>query len=41
MDVIDLLVESNLYDMAFTLILKFWKGSALKRYVVLGSSKGN
>ncbi|KAK4339814.1 hypothetical protein RND71_041276 [Anisodus tanguticus] len=30
-DVIDLLVESNLYDMAFTVILKFWKGSALKR----------
>ncbi|XP_009775332.1 nuclear pore complex protein NUP160 isoform X2 [Nicotiana sylvestris] len=30
-DVIDLLVESNLHDMAFTVILKFWKGSALKR----------
>ncbi|XP_059313417.1 nuclear pore complex protein NUP160 [Lycium ferocissimum] len=30
-DVIDLLVESNLYDMAFTVILKFWKGSALNR----------
>ncbi|MCD9560935.1 hypothetical protein HAX54_019798 [Datura stramonium] len=30
-DVIDLLVESSLYDMAFTVILKFWKGSALKR----------
>ncbi|PIN25902.1 Nuclear pore complex, Nup160 component [Handroanthus impetiginosus] len=28
---IDLLVESNLYDMAFTVILKFWKGSGLKR----------
>nr|GMD42356.1 nuclear pore complex protein NUP160 isoform X1 [Ipomoea batatas] len=30
-DIVDLLVESNLYDMAFTVILKFWKGSALKR----------
>ncbi|KAK4378769.1 hypothetical protein RND71_000631 [Anisodus tanguticus] len=30
-DVINLLVESNLYDMAYTVILKFWKGSALKR----------
>lgn len=30
-DVIDLLVESSSYDMAFTVILKFWKGSALKR----------
>ncbi|CAN4110826.1 unnamed protein product [Withania somnifera] len=30
-DVIDLLVESSLYDMAFTVILKFWKGSTLKR----------
>ncbi|KAG8364004.1 hypothetical protein BUALT_Bualt19G0081200 [Buddleja alternifolia] len=28
---IDLLVESNSYDMAFTVILKFWKGSGLKR----------
>ncbi|CAA0833564.1 SUPPRESSOR OF AUXIN RESISTANCE1 [Striga hermonthica] len=30
-NLIDLLVESNSYDMAFTVILKFWKGSALKR----------
>ncbi|KAL2491059.1 SUPPRESSOR OF AUXIN RESISTANCE1 [Abeliophyllum distichum] len=30
-DLIDLLVESNLYDMAFTVILMFWKGSRLKR----------
>ncbi|CAN4108263.1 unnamed protein product [Withania somnifera] len=30
-DVIDLLVGSSLYDMAFTVVLKFWKGSALKR----------
>ncbi|CAH9085976.1 unnamed protein product [Cuscuta europaea] len=30
-DLVDLLVESNLYDMVFTVIIKFWKGSALKR----------
>ncbi|KAG6421147.1 hypothetical protein SASPL_117696 [Salvia splendens] len=30
-DLIDLLVESSSYDMAFTVILKFWKGSGLKR----------
>ena len=30
-DLIDLLVESNSYDMVFTVILKFWKGSGLKR----------
>ncbi|KAK4406816.1 Nuclear pore complex protein [Sesamum angolense] len=30
-DLIDLLVESNSYDMAFTVILKFWNGSGLKR----------
>lgn len=30
-DLIDLLVESNTYDMAFMVILKFWKGSGLKR----------
>lgn len=28
---VDLLVQSNFYDMAFTVLLKFWKGSALKR----------
>ncbi|XP_051132584.1 nuclear pore complex protein NUP160 [Andrographis paniculata] len=30
-ELIDQLVESNSYDMAFTVILKFWKGSGLKR----------
>ncbi|KAK6121287.1 hypothetical protein DH2020_044990 [Rehmannia glutinosa] len=30
-DLIDLLVETNSYDMAFTVILKFWTGSGLKR----------
>ncbi|XP_042002284.1 nuclear pore complex protein NUP160-like isoform X1 [Salvia splendens] len=30
-DLIDLLVESSSYDMVFTVILKFWKGSGLKR----------
>ncbi|XP_024008157.1 nuclear pore complex protein NUP160 [Eutrema salsugineum] len=30
-DLVDLLVQANLYDMAFTVVLKFWKGSALKR----------
>ncbi|KAL9141071.1 hypothetical protein ABFS82_14G078800 [Erythranthe guttata] len=30
-NLIDLLVESNSCDMAFTVILKFWKGSCLKR----------
>lgn len=30
-DLVDLLVETNLYDMAFTIVLKFWKGSGLKR----------
>ncbi|KAK4476783.1 hypothetical protein RD792_015943 [Penstemon davidsonii] len=29
-DLIDLLVESSSYDMAFTVILRFWKGSGLK-----------
>ncbi|WCJ32291.1 SUPPRESSOR OF AUXIN RESISTANCE1 [Euphorbia peplus] len=28
---VDLLVQTNLYDMAFTVLLKFWKGSGLKR----------
>ncbi|KAF9603749.1 hypothetical protein IFM89_037835 [Coptis chinensis] len=31
LDLVDLLVQANLYDMAFTLVLKFWKGSGLKR----------
>ncbi|KAJ9550716.1 hypothetical protein OSB04_014761 [Centaurea solstitialis] len=30
-NLVDLLVQSNLYDMVFTVILKFFKGSALKR----------
>ncbi|GKA89298.1 nuclear pore complex protein NUP160 isoform X2 [Tanacetum coccineum] len=30
-NLIDLLVQSNLYDMVFTVILKFYSGSALKR----------
>ncbi|EPS67092.1 hypothetical protein M569_07685 [Genlisea aurea] len=32
-ELIDLLVESNLYDLAFTVILKFWKGSGLQREI--------
>uniref|UniRef100_A0A5B7BIU5 Uncharacterized protein n=1 Tax=Davidia involucrata TaxID=16924 RepID=A0A5B7BIU5_DAVIN len=30
-DLVDMLVQANLYDMVFTVILKFWKGSGLKR----------
>ncbi|KAK0591184.1 hypothetical protein LWI29_036588 [Acer saccharum] len=30
-DLVDLLVQENLYDMVFTVLLKFWKGSGLKR----------
>lgn len=30
-DLVDLLVQTNLYDTAFTVLLKFWKGSGLKR----------
>ncbi|KAL2939588.1 hypothetical protein RDABS01_033746 [Bienertia sinuspersici] len=30
-DLVDLLVEANLYDMAFTVVLRFWKDSGLKR----------
>ncbi|KAI4375511.1 hypothetical protein MLD38_013371 [Melastoma candidum] len=30
-ELVDLLVEENLYDMAFTLLQKFWKSSELKR----------
>ncbi|XP_057965063.1 nuclear pore complex protein NUP160 [Malania oleifera] len=30
-DLVDLLVQMNLYDMAFTVLLKFWKDSQLKR----------
>ncbi|KAG5397708.1 hypothetical protein IGI04_019522 [Brassica rapa subsp. trilocularis] len=30
-DLVDLLVQADLYDMAFTVVLKFWRGSALKR----------
>lgn len=32
-DLVDLLVQTNLYDTAFTVLLKFWKGSGLKRCV--------
>ncbi|KAJ7972354.1 Nuclear pore complex protein [Quillaja saponaria] len=31
LDLVDLLVEKNLYDMAFTVILRFFKGSGLRR----------
>ncbi|GLT27531.1 hypothetical protein SLA2020_025180 [Shorea laevis] len=30
-DLVDLLVQTNLYDMAFTVLMKFWKDSGLKR----------
>ncbi|URE35061.1 Nucleoporin Nup120/160 [Musa troglodytarum] len=30
-NVVDVLIEENLYDMAFTIIVNFWKGSGLKR----------
>lgn len=30
-DLVDLLVEANLYEMAFTVLLKFWNGSGLNR----------
>ncbi|XP_057530266.1 nuclear pore complex protein NUP160 isoform X4 [Amaranthus tricolor] len=30
-DLVELLVETNLYDMAFTVVLRFWKDSGLKR----------
>ncbi|KAK9145964.1 hypothetical protein Sjap_005867 [Stephania japonica] len=30
-EMVDLLVKENLYDMAFTVILKFWAGSELER----------
>ncbi|XP_074275102.1 nuclear pore complex protein NUP160 isoform X2 [Silene latifolia] len=30
-DLVDHLIEANLYDMAFTVVLRFWKGSLLKR----------
>ncbi|OIW01601.1 hypothetical protein TanjilG_08782 [Lupinus angustifolius] len=30
-DLADLLVQNNLYDMAFTIVLRFFKGSGLKR----------
>ncbi|KAH9684265.1 nuclear pore complex protein NUP160 [Citrus sinensis] len=34
-DLVDLLVQTNFYDMAFTVLLKFWKGSRLKRAFLL------
>lgn len=30
-DLVDLLVQTNLYDMAFSVLLRFFKGSGLKR----------
>ncbi|XP_030553691.1 nuclear pore complex protein NUP160 isoform X1 [Rhodamnia argentea] len=30
-ELVDILVQTNLYDMAFTVLLKFWKNSGLKR----------
>ncbi|XP_027108120.2 nuclear pore complex protein NUP160 [Coffea arabica] len=30
-NLVDLLVEANLYDMAFTVVLRFWKDSGLKK----------
>lgn len=30
-NVVDVLIEENLYDMAFTIVVNFWKGSGLKR----------
>jgi len=30
-DVVDMLIQVGLYDMAFTVILRFWKDSELKR----------
>ncbi|KAM0939366.1 hypothetical protein DsansV1_C21g0169861 [Dioscorea sansibarensis] len=30
-NIVDVLVQENLYDMVFTVILKFWKGSEMKR----------
>nr|DAD37335.1 TPA_asm: hypothetical protein HUJ06_007976 [Nelumbo nucifera] len=29
-DIVDLLIQTNLYDIAFTILLRFWKGSGLK-----------
>lgn len=34
-NLVDLLVESNLYDMAFTVILRFWQHCGLKRYFLI------
>jgi hypothetical protein len=30
-NLVDVLIHENLYEAAFTIILKFWKGSAMKR----------
>ncbi|GAB4847402.1 hypothetical protein Ancab_026460 [Ancistrocladus abbreviatus] len=30
-DLVDLLVETDIYDMVFTVLIRFWKGSGLKR----------
>lgn len=29
-NLVDILIEENMYDMAFTIIVNFWKGSKLK-----------
>lgn len=31
-NLVDILIQESFYDMAFVVILKFWKGSELKRY---------
>lgn len=36
-DLADLLVQNNLYDMSFTILLRFFKGSGLKRFTPLHS----
>lgn len=31
-NLVDVLIQENIYDMAFIIIVKSWKGSGLKRY---------
>lgn len=33
-ELVDILVQTNLYDMAFTVLLKLWKNSGLKRCAI-------
>lgn len=35
LELVDLLIQTNLYDMAFTVLLRFFKGSELKRYMCI------